>query len=47
MFSVGQSDIINSISEEIANAKESMIKTPTEINLITKDKPSTTIEELL
>ena len=51
-FSFNQSNIINSISEEIASAAETMVNQPAEITITTKDTSSlpisteTTIEEI-
>jgi hypothetical protein len=52
-FSLGQTDIINSISEEIANATETMMNQPSEITIITANENpvsinngETTIEEI-
>ena len=47
-FSLGQTDIINSISEEIANATETMMTQPSEITIITANEnpaSTNTIEE--
>ena len=52
-FSLGQTDIINSISEEIANATETMMTQPSEITIITANENpvstnsiETTIEDI-